>query len=110
MDLRPPLSAALAAFGVDATVTVPNGTPVETTAIWLPPVTEEMPVGADFRRAEPVRVLALPLADVPEIPRGTVVTAAEVEGGIEADWKVDAVSRLGVDHYRLVVVPYTAAS
>ena len=33
-DLRPPLSAALDAFGLDAVVTPPLGDPVETRVIW----------------------------------------------------------------------------
>lgn len=108
MDLRPPLGAALNAFGLSAVVTPPAGLPVSTTAFWLPPTTEEVPVGGEFRRAEPRRVLVLPRVDVPQVPRGTVVTVAEEEGGAASDWRVDSMEGLSHDHHRVVVVPHAS--
>jgi hypothetical protein len=104
-DLRPSIAAALRAFGLPAVVTPPGGDPVETVAVWLPPRTPEYPTGAEYRRAEPLRVLALPLAGLPQVPRGTVVTVAEYQGGTASDWKTDETDRLDFDHYRAVVVP-----
>jgi hypothetical protein len=102
-DLRPPIGIALDAFGVDATVTPPGADAVETRAIWLPSTTVE--TGEELRRAEPRRVLALPLEGLPEVPRGTVVTVPEFEGADPSDWKVDAAERIDFDHYRAVVMP-----
>jgi hypothetical protein len=106
MDRRPQIDAALAAFGLPAVVTVPAGLPVETEAFWLAPSTEQVPAGTDFRRAEMQRVLVLPLTDVPQVPRGTIVNIAPFQGGAPADWEVDSFERLDSDHYRVVVVPY----
>lgn len=105
MDLRPPLVAALDAFAVAATVTTPGGPAVQTRVIWLPPVTVENPSGAGLRRAEAKRVLAVPSADVPVVPRGTVVHAPAVEGGPATDWRVDEAERVDSDHYRALVLP-----
>lgn len=105
MDLRPPLSLALDAFGVDALVAPPSGPSVETTAFWLPSETEEVPSGGDLRRAEQKRVVVLPRADVPEVPRGTVITMAEADGGAPVDWKVDSADKHDYDHHRVVVLP-----
>jgi hypothetical protein len=104
-DLRPPFVAALDAFGVAATVVVPDGDPVETRVLWQPPITEEYPKGGDHRRATPRRRMAVPLADVPHLPRGTVITAAEVLGQTAVDWSVDETERVDNDHHRVVVLP-----
>jgi hypothetical protein len=106
MDLRPSYEAAQDAFGVPAVVTLPDASTVDTTVIWLPPVTVEVPVGNDFRRVEQWRVLALPRADVPQVERGTVVQAAEEEGGDESLWRVDSVLGLDSDHTRCVMVAH----
>ncbi len=105
-DCRPPLSAALRAFGLAATVTVPDGAPVSTTVFWMPPSTEQVPSGTDFRRAEPQRVLVVPLSAVPAIPRETVIAVPLVKDGDILEWSVDGFERLESDHYRLVVVPH----
>lgn len=105
LDLRPPLTAALDAFGQSATVTPPGGSAVTTRAIWLPPVTTELPAGGALQRAEPLRVLSVPKADVAQVPRGTVIAAAEVPGGAVLNWKVDGFERVDPDHHRVVVVP-----
>lgn len=99
------MAAALDAFGLAATVSPPGEPSVETTALWLPPVTVEAPSGSDFRRAEQKRVLALPLSGLPAVPRGTTVTVAEYEGAMPVDWKVDEAERVDFDHFRLLVVP-----
>ncbi len=104
MDLRPDLEAPLAMWALPATVTVPDGAAVETEAFWLPPKTVEVPVGNGMVRAEERHVLVLPRADVPQVPRGTIVSVAEAEGEDVQEWRVDAMDRVHVDHYRVVVV------
>ena len=104
-DLRPEFEAASAPFGVDAVVTPPGGSPVQTRIIWLPPITVEHPIGTELRRAEPKRVLALPLDGLGEVPRGTIVTAPEYEGAEASDWKIDEAERVDFDHYRATVLP-----
>lgn len=105
MDLRPTLGSALDAFGVDATVTVPGGSPVSTRVIWLPPITNENPPGSGLRRVESKRVLALPASAVPAAPRGTIVNAPELPGGPSANWRVDEGEKVAADEYRVIVVP-----
>lgn len=103
-DLRPTFESPLGSFGLDAVVTPPGGPAVETRAVWLPTTTEDYPTAADQRRAEPRERLALPLDDVPQIPRGTVVTVPKCRGAVATNWKVDEVDRVDDDHYRVVVV------
>lgn len=102
-DLRPPFVAVLDAFGVAATVTIPDGDPVETTILWQPPITEEYPTGSEYRRATPRRRMAIPLSDVPTVPRGTVILAPEVSGEAAAEWSVDETERVDSDHHRVIV-------
>lgn len=105
MDVRPTFECDQAAFGIDALVTVPGGTAVETVAVWLPPVTVDVPAGEQFRRVEARHVIALSAADVPQLPRGTVIQAALVEGADVQTWSVDEIGRLYDDHFRATVVP-----
>ena len=118
-DLRVPLDPALTAFGVPATVTrpAPDNWPVATTAIWLPPLLEEpRPVGTDFQRREPRRLLSLPRAapGIPgsvggdrvlsTMPRGTTIVAAERLGEAAKTWRVDGLERTEADEWRVIVV------
>ena len=104
MDARCDIESALDAFGVDATVTVPDGVPVATVVFWLPPVTVEVPAGEQFRRVEARRVIVVSKADVPQLPRGTVIVAPEVDGGDDRTWVIDEVQRVYEDHYRATVI------
>ena len=105
-DLRPPIEAATGPFGLPAAVTPPGGPAFQTTVIWLPPVTVDHPTGRDLQRAEPRRVLAFPVEpDVTSIPHGTLVVVAEFAGQPDRSWKVDEVSRVDPDHWRMTVVP-----
>ncbi len=108
MDLRPTLDAAMGAFALPATVTLPDGIPVETRAFWLGTTTEDLQVSAEFRRTEARRVLVVPRVDVPQIPRGTVISVAEYGGGPVLDWRSDAMESFQPDHHRIVVVPLEA--
>lgn len=103
-DLRPSLTEALDAFGVDATVTPPGGEAMTTRAIWLSPLEDDQPVGLDFKRREPRRVLAVPRSDVASAPRGTIITAPEALGGVTKTWRVDGlVQAVDPGHLRLIV-------
>lgn len=106
MDLRPEIDAALEAFGLEATVTVPDAEAVKATVFWLPSTAPDVPDGqAPFRRAEQRRELVLPVDDVPQVPRGTIITVAEYEGGTPRSWRVDAMEKPDYDHHRVIVVP-----
>lgn len=103
-DLRPPLALALAVFGVPVTVTRPGEAPVVTTGIWLAPV----PVQTDgvlLATAALQRVLSLPRAALPTVPRGTQITAPETADGAVATWAVEAVLGQAADEVRVAVVP-----
>lgn len=105
MDLRPSFASMQRAFGLSASVQLPGGVPsVTTVAVWLPPSTEEVPAGSGMQRAEPKNVLSLSKADVPQLPRGTVVTVPPEEGGAAVAWEVDAIERDDFDHWRSVVI------
>lgn len=92
-DARVPLDPILDAFGVPATVTrpAPDDDPVATTALWPGrwPLEERHPFGTDLQRRDPRRVLGLPKADVPHLPKGTLVVAPEEAGGPTRTWMVD---------------------
>lgn len=101
-------AVSVGVLGVPATVTrpFPDETPVTTTAVWLPPPPEEaQPVGTDFRRREPRRLLALPRdAALPSMPRGTVISAPEDPDGAAQLWRVDELALTQYDQWRVLVV------
>jgi hypothetical protein len=96
--------------GVAAVVTPPGGPAVATLVIWLTPSTEAVPAGSDFARRESKRILAIRRDEVPEVPRGTMITTAEPTLSTPDSWRVDAMDSVYPDHYRVVVVPYEPAS
>ena len=99
------MSAVLSAFGVEGTVTPVGGDPVETTVVWLPVSMEDVPGGMPTRRREAIRMLGVSKADVPNLPRGSLVEAPEVAGGASRTWEVDAADTTDVDEIRVIVVP-----
>lgn len=110
MDLGPlrtlALELNLAAHGVTATVTrpAPDSTPVTTTGIWhTAPLEEQRPVGTDFQRRDPRRVLALPRSALATLPRGTTIVAPETIGGDDKTWTVDGLERVEGDTWRAIV-------
>ena len=107
LDLRPTFASALTAFGVGASITVPGGDPVTTTVVWSAVETVAVRVG-EHERAEARRMVSIPLADVPSVPRGTLISAPEVNGETARSWKVDAIERIDVDHIRALVVEVTS--
>jgi hypothetical protein len=97
--------------GVDATVTrpFPDTTPITTRGVWVAPMDESQPYGTDYRKREPRRVLALPRADVPTLPRGTVIVAPEAPGGANVNWRVDGLdSSVVPGHLRAIVIQIQA--
>lgn len=111
MDLGPlrtlALSVNLNVHGVDATVTrpSPDNAPIVTRGIWSTPIEDVQPVGADFRRREPRKVLVLPRADVPTLPSGTLIDAPDAIGGPVVAWRFDGFASPAEDGYwRAIVV------
>lgn len=106
-DRRPAFSSAQTAFGVPATVTrpAPDDEPIETIVVWLPPIPNDAPAGFDLQRQDPKKVLSVPIADVPTVPRRTVIEAPEVRNGEIKRWRVDGFDRYEFDAVRVTVVP-----
>lgn len=108
-DLRPAIGPALDAFGLSATITrpTPDNTPVVTTGFWLAELQEDQPVGREFKKRDPRRVFVVPRnAALPTAPSGSIVAAAEYEGGDVKSWKVDGFAQpVEVDTWRLILVP-----
>jgi len=109
-DIRPPFAIFQPTLGVDAVVTVPGGSPVAAVVIWVAPVPQDMPLGEDFSREDPRRVLAIARADVPLVPTGTVIEAPESAGGETLTWRVDGIERVEYDHVRAMVLETEGAS
>lgn len=103
-DLRPSIAIPFATFGIDAVVTLPGEAPVDTSIIWLSPVAVETQ-GAFTRTNEPQRCLALQRADVPTVPRGTLIAAAEISGGTVSTWCVEAILGQTAEEVRVIVIP-----
>lgn len=105
-DLRVPFTVLQDAFGRPATVTrpAPDDTPVQTDIVWMTPATEDVP-GGPYQRRDPIRALSVSRADVPTIPRNTVVQVAEQDGADVRTWRVDATERVEADHVRVIVLP-----
>ncbi len=108
-DFRVPIAAVMASFGVPATVTrpFPDDIPVVTTAAWVPPpLAETRPYGTDLQRLDPRKVLSLSRdANLPTLPRQTVIVAPEQAEGPVKTWRVDEIDRASdVDEWRVIVV------
>ena len=109
------VASNFSAFSVPATVTrpFPDDTPIMTTAIWCTPgnstqvFMDSGPASFDMQRREKHRVVALMVADVQTVPRGTRIDAAESNGGPVQAWRVDGTEYADAFHRRLNVVPET---
>lgn len=103
-DIRPPIGAAVGAFGLSATLTPPGGPSVELKVFWLP--SHPVDYALEYRRSEQRRTLVIPTSELAQLPvRGTIVAVAEHAGAAVTDWKVDEADRTDYDHYRAVMVP-----
>lgn len=100
------------AHGVDAVVTrpAPNDTPIEARALWLTTVSEQRPIGGDAQVSEPQRVMVLSRAEVPSVPRGTLIVAPEKAGAADQTWQVDGEVGREADQIRVLVLPVDEAS
>jgi hypothetical protein len=105
-------TVAASTHGVDLTVTVPGGSPVARLkadglgGIWLQHADEAMPVGRDFQRREPRRLMAIPLdATLSDVPRGSLVVAAPRGTSATRTWRVETVDRFDADQIRVIVAP-----
>lgn len=113
MDLGPILDIAgeiafdNAPLSVNIVVVPLQGLPVTTRGIWDRSIEEDTPVGRDFNRREPRRVMAIRRTDCPEVPRGTVITAPERDGSELRNWQIDGVESTEPDHIRYLLVPRT---
>jgi hypothetical protein len=103
-DLRPPLDAALTAFGVPATVTPVGGAPVAVTVIAAgrpaPPAAGDLGLAASL--VDLRRVVAVPRALVPTLPVHSTILADLTGTGARA-WHVDRVDDHAPDEFRVVV-------
>lgn len=109
MEARVPMDALLSAFGVPATLTPVGGSPVSVTAIWAgSPSFDENPVGHEFNRRQPRKVISIAKSStVLSIPRGSVIVTSEKEGGEPVTWQVDNTELEDADHFRLLVIRQT---
>ena len=114
-DIRPPMSAATAAFGVSITatrpltVTRPLPVAIATSGVWVSSLFDDQSFGKELTRAEPRKVMAIPVsASLAEIPRGTKIVAPEMGGEANKDWIVDGLEKTAVDEIRVVLVPERA--
>jgi hypothetical protein len=97
------LDCNFGALGVDVTVTrpFPNEAPIEARGIWVTPLTQDAG-GVEFTRKEQRRVIALLVAEVGTVPRGTVIVAPE--NGTTYGWRVDGIEKVEAEHVRATVV------
>ena len=93
--MLPSVAPFLTALSVPATVTrpAPFATPIPTRGIWLEDRDDRQPYGTDFHLRAPRRVLAIPRADVPELPAGSTIAAPEVLGGAVKTWQREEIAK-----------------
>lgn len=87
MDLRPELDILFETFGEAATVTVPGGMPVATTAVKQEAFNERFPSDTgNFSLTKGRQRISLRLDDlgVEAVPRGTVITIGATSWSVEA--------------------------
>jgi hypothetical protein len=104
MDLRVPMDPIIQAFGLSVTVTPPSEATIETHGVWLAPITEEIPLGAEFQRTNARRILALRRDEVPTVPRGTIIIAPEKAGDTYQKWRVEGVEVIDADYHSVSVI------
>ena len=90
------LDMQFSVYGVPATVTPVNGDATDAMVIWLPPLQEDLAYSSqELQRREPRRILAVRTAEVPSLPRGSRIVAAEYGSSAARTWKVDGVVKAG---------------
>lgn len=116
MDLGPLRALALdltsSAHGVTVTVTrpAPDQAPIVTRGTWATtPLEEPRPYGTTFQRNKPRRVMALPRADLPTLPVGSIILAAEFGSSTIKVWRVDSLdAQIIVEQWRAIVIEVAA--
>jgi hypothetical protein len=100
-------TAAMSVHGVDIAVTVPGGlVAVNTRGLWYRSSDELMPVGRDFSKRDPRRPMAIPLsAELPDVPRGSIIVAAPPGSLISRTWRAETVEHADADEIRLLLAP-----
>lgn len=90
----------------------PDDTPVTTTGVWIQrPLDESRPYGKDFQQGGPRKVLGIiRTTELPTVPRGTVIFAAELEGGTVKTWRVDGYEAAVEPDLMRVILVQTADS
>lgn len=117
-DLRVSMAPMVDAFGLPIVVTrpAPDDEPIATVGLWISssdqdkrgaqPLDEVRPIGSDFQRREPRKVLAVPRdAVLTKFPRGSFIQAADALGGTVRTWRTDGFDRVEPDVWRVIVVP-----
>jgi len=98
---------ALQVRSTPATVTrpAPDDTPITTRIIWVVPGSEAGPSGADFGRTDRRRIVAIRRDEVPTVPTGTRINAAEPPDTTLRDWITDGpLTPMDADHVRVFVI------
>lgn len=103
-DTWVPFATLQGAFGTPAIVMVAGRDPVAATIVWMSPVQGDEASGFDLQRHVVRRVMAVGLAEVPELPTGSFISAPEPEGTYARDWVVDGEERRDYDHRCVFVV------
>jgi hypothetical protein len=106
-DIRVPFESLADPFGVEAVVTPPGGSEIETTAIWIDASILDAPALQEFQRVEGRRVLALSRDDCPSVPTGTIVVAPLRKDDTARRWRVDSPVAIDADLVKVLVVPAT---
>lgn len=115
MEARVPVDPIFAAFGVDATVTRPQHTAIDTIAVWIPDESHGASWGVrdqadlEIERTVPRRLLCFRTDELPSAPVGTLILAPEEQGGAVKRWRVDEIGQVESDLIRVVVKPLAEA-
>ena len=102
-EARVGVDPIFAAFGLAAIVVRPGDDPIVTTAVWMPEGTTDG--GVEIVRAVPRKILAFRVDEVPSAPYGTLVMAADIDGGDAKVWRVDEIGQVEADLIRVIVAP-----
>jgi hypothetical protein len=102
------LDKSAAVYGAAAIITRPGEEAITATGLWLPPLAEDLPVGREFQRRDPRRILAFRVSEVAALPRGTLIDIAEY-GGESRTWKVEGLAEhQSPEQIRVIIVPVPA--
>ena len=92
------------AHGTPATITRPDLPPVSTYVIPSRHIFDDAPTGREFEARDPRRLFAVRRDVFTELERGTIINAAERQGGTAIDWQVDGIEETTEDHFMVRVI------